>query len=264
MATLCTNQGKTCSEYLLPGFKSLVCLIIICSFLFTSCARYYYAPNSVNIPLLSEKEAKINVQYATGSVSEAFECQSAFAVSKHFGGMINTMLGSSKNDYDLSTANTNLSYIDIGAGYFTPINSTSFIFEAYGGIGTGGVRNDYAPGNSRVHFTKLFLQPNIGIKVKGFELAFSPRLSWVKHNVVSYSDGMDNYDFQFLDYLSNHPYSFLIEPGAVIRAGGKNFMAQLQYTGSINLTHPDNQYKQEQGYFAIGFSIPIHYKTAGQ
>ena len=63
-----------------------------------SCARYYYAPNSANIPLLSEKEAKINAQYATGTVSHGFEFQSAFAISPHFGGMINTMLGGSNND----------------------------------------------------------------------------------------------------------------------------------------------------------------------
>jgi hypothetical protein len=250
----------------LSSCKGWQYLVVACSVFFMSCARYYYAPNSVNIPLLGEKEAKINAQYAAGTVSNGFECQSAFAISRHFGGMINTMLGGSNYDgYEINSGETKTKFIEIGAGYFTPINTTSFVFETYGGIGSGGVNNIYYNGGrSKVRFTKLFVQPNIGIKVKGFEFGFSSRMSWIKQKVVSNS--VPNADPEYIDLedISSHPESFLWEPGIVLRFGGEKFMGQLQYTRSANLTNPDFQFEHEQGYFTIGFSIPIKYKTTGQ
>ena len=64
--------------------------------------------------------------------------------------------------------------------------------------------------------------------------------------------------------ISKQPEFFLWEPGMVLRVGGEKFMAQLQYTASVNLTNHDLAYKEETGYFSVGFSIPIHYKTKGQ
>jgi hypothetical protein len=258
------NQPIQLKGLLLQSFKGWIYLAVTCSFFFMSCARYYYAPNSVNIPLLEEKEAKINAQYLNGLLSDGFECQSAFAISSHFGGMVNMMVGGSKNeDYYLTEGKTNMSFIEAGAGYFTPIKSTALVFETYGGIGTGGIRNEYDPGNSTVRFSKLFIQPNIGVKVKGFEFGISSRMSRVKHNVISNDLDPSEYHAD-LDYLINNPVSFLWEPGVVLRAGGKKFMVQLQYTGSVNLTDPEYQFTREEGYFAIGFSIPIHYTMAGQ
>jgi hypothetical protein len=214
---------------------------------------------------LEEKEAKINAQYLAGVLSDGFECQSAFAITSHFGGMVNMMVneGNEENLFYESEAKTNMSFIEIGAGYFTPIKSTSLIFETYGGIGTGGVRNEYDPGNSTVRFTKLFIQPNLGVKIKYFEFGISSRMSWANHRVISSVPPESSYFYE-LEFIKNKPVSFLWEPGAVLRAGGKKFMVQLQYTGSVNLNHPEDSFTQEQGYFAIGFSIPIQYKTTGQ
>jgi hypothetical protein len=250
----------------LPGFKSWIYLLGACSFLFTSCARYYYAPNSVNIPLLSEKEAKINAQYAAGGVSKGFECQSAFAITPHFGGMINTMLGGSNYDrFEFNSGETRTKFIEIGAGYFTPIKATSLVFETYGGMGTGGVNNKYySDGNSKVRFTKFFVQPNIGIKNKGFEVGISSRMSWVKQKVVSNTVSNSHAEFIDLEEISEHPESFFLEPGLVMRFGSEKILVQLQYTAFINLTNQEIQYNEESGYFAIGFSIPIHYKTSSQ
>lgn len=249
---------------MLSGFKGLIFLVMAFGFLFTSCARYYYAPNSANIPLLSEKEAKINVQYATGTVSKGFECQSAFAISPHFGGMVNAMLGGSNYDrYEYNSGETNTKYVEIGAGYFTPIKGTSLVFETYGGIGTGGVKNKYyGDGNSKVRFTKLFAQPSIGVKMKGFEFGISSRISWINQKLVSTSVSEMHPEFINLEYIPEHPESFLWEPGFVLRLGGEKFLAQLQYTHSANLSNPDRNYNEETGYFTIGFSIPIKYKTA--
>src|SRR5690348_4057059 len=68
-------------------------LIILNCMLLVSCSHYYYCPNSNNTPLLAENEAKINIQYAVTDAVDAIELQSAFAVSKHLGGMINFIAG---------------------------------------------------------------------------------------------------------------------------------------------------------------------------
>jgi hypothetical protein len=245
-------------QLILPGLNT--CLVI--SWLsFTSCSHYYYAPNTTNIPLLEEKEAKVNFQYASGSISNGFELQSAFAISSNFGGMVNTMFTGSKDDYSTYSNKTNSSYIEFAGGYFTPVNNTALIFETYGGIGFGGVRNDYETGRSKVGFTKFFLQPNIGVKVKSFEFAISTRFNYLFQSVRNNSLPTSEYEYQELAYLEGNPNSFLLEPGAVLRFGGKKFMIQLQYTSSINLSHPEHFLSQEVGYFGIGGSIPITYKT---
>lgn len=60
--------------------------------------------------------------------------------------------------------------------------------------------------------------------------------------------------------ILDHPNSFLWEPGIVLRAGAKDFLVQIQYTASLNITNPD--LVQQHGIFNIGFFIPIHYSTS--
>jgi len=236
-------------------------LMITCSMLFLSCSHYYYGPNSSNTPLLSEKEAKLNIQYAAADAFKAFEVQSAFAVSKHFGGMINFIAGgeNDNNSWFVSDGDKgSAKYIEVGAGYFTPVNHTPWIFETYGGIGTGGIKNNFgSQGRANVTFTKLFLQPNFGVKTKGFEFGLSSRFSFVNHNLDFSTIPKEDMD---LRNILEHPDSFLWEPGIVMRAGGKNFLVQIQYTSSLNITNPD--LVQEPGIFNIGFCIPIHYTTS--
>jgi len=259
------NLPSQSKGILFPGFKGWIYLFSTFSFLFTSCARYYYAPNSANIPLLAEKEAQINVQYLAGGISDGGECQSAFAITSHFGGMLNMMLNGG-NGEDLiysSQSKTNMSYIEIGAGYFTPIKSNAIVFETYGGIGTGGVRNEHDPGNSKVRFTKLFIQPNIGVKSKNIEIGISSRFSWTNHRVIITVPPENEYFYE-LENIINNPSSIFWEPGVVFRAGGKKFKVQVQYTASVNLSNSEDAITQEKGYFAFGFNFPIQYIPKSQ
>jgi hypothetical protein len=266
------NQHVLSRGQLRPGPQCWKYWIVAFLFCFISCSRYYYAPNSNNIPLLSEKEAKINAQYAIGSLSNGLEIQSAFAITPHFGAMINTMVasGTQKNrsyssGLSSTTNKTSTKFIEIGGGYFTPVKSTSLLFETYAGIGTGGVKNYYSgKGSSKVNFLKVFVQPTIGVKLKGFEFGVSSRLSWINQNVVSISGAQSNGFYNDLDNISKYPKSFLWEPSLVLRLGGRNFMVQIQQTVSKNLTNPDQQWLQESGYFTIGFTIPVKYQTVAQ
>jgi len=66
-------------------------LALVC-FCCTSCYHVYYAPNTANVPLLSNKgEAKLIGAYGSGSNSEANigELQLAFAPLNNVGFMVN-------------------------------------------------------------------------------------------------------------------------------------------------------------------------------
>lgn len=241
-----------------PGFKFLM---IICCMFFLSCSHYYYCPNSNNTPLLGEDEAKINLQFASADAIKAFELQSAFAVSNHFGGMINFIAGGGNDDDDFFAPDGDKGsgkYMEVGAGYFTPLNHTPWIFETYAGAGTGGIKNNFgSDGQANVTFTKLFLQPNFGVKVKGFEFGLSSRFSLVNHKLKYSTRPQEDPD---LRNILEHPNSLLWEPGIVLRAGVKNFLVQIQYTSSLNITNPD--LVQQHGILNIGFCLPIHYSTS--
>lgn len=239
-------------------------LITCFSMLLISCSHYYYCPNSNNTPLLREGEAKINIQYAAMESASAFELQSAFAVSKHFGGMVNLIAGGGDDDHALfgpSGHDGNGKLIEVGAGYFTPIKSSPWIFEVFGGVGTGGIKNNFgSSGQANVTFTKWFIQPDIGVKYKGVEFGVSSRFGFVNHKLTELSLSSDYYQYEDVIHVREHPNSFLWEPGVVLRLGGKNLLFQLQYTASINISNPE--LVQENHIFNMGFSIPITYRTA--
>ena len=68
----------------------LLCTVVCAA----SCTHVYYAPNTANVPLLSQKgETLINGLYSEGSLStfSGGEFQVATAVSSHVGIMANTM-----------------------------------------------------------------------------------------------------------------------------------------------------------------------------
>lgn len=251
-------QRNSIPEEIFQNYAGFKFLMIICCMFFLSCSHYYYCPNSNNTPLLGEDEAKINLQFASADAIKAVEVQSAFAVSKHFGGMINAIAGGGNDDDDLFAPDGDKGsgkYIEVAAGYFTPLNQTPWIFETYAGAGTGGIKNNFgSEGQANVTFTKLFIQPNFGYKTKGFEFGLSSRFSLVNHKLKYSTRPQDDMD---LLTIMGHPNSFLWEPGIVVRAGAKDFLVQIQYTASLNINNPD--LVQQHGIFNIGFCIPIYF-----
>src|SRR5690242_14995715 len=77
-------------------FMKVFLLIAAIIIIFGSCTQLYYAPNTPNSPLLSQKgEVRLNGNYAAGlspvNQYSGAEFQGATAVSKHAGIMMNTM-----------------------------------------------------------------------------------------------------------------------------------------------------------------------------
>jgi hypothetical protein len=233
----------------------------------TSCYHVYYAPNTANAPLLSEKgETRVNLLYCSGGDSEfkGGEVQAAFAVTKNIGVMAN-FFSAGRTDEVYSYSNNqyhdekgNGSYIEFGGGYFESL-SKRWIGEVYGGTGFGSVKNEYGQGDhSRVGIMKFFIQPAIGYKVKSFEFAVVPKMSFVNWKVKdSHIAAAGNGSFQYdLDYLNDRKNFVAFEPALIIRAGGSDFKFQggLSFSGH-NRNQGGSLTETLNGSFGISLNI---------
>lgn len=233
------------------GFSIII--IGICS---SSCAHYYYAPNSNNIPMLKEKnDCKVQAAYSSGNYFEGIEVQSAYAVSNHIGIQLNFFTAwDNYEEYGKGTG----TYAEAAGGYFLPTTNKKWVFETYAGIGSGVVNNTYEnlSQTSKVGVTKIFLQPSFGFNYKNFELAVASKFSLanfkIKNSTVTKQD--NSYDFDDLQMLRDKSY-FFWEPGVVLRAGGKYCRFQGSFTWSI----PSNSNLSiDNANLSVGVAIPFN------
>jgi hypothetical protein len=220
----------------------------------SSCNHVYYAPNTANIPLLSQEgEIRVNGMYSTGWDSEfnGGELQLAYAATDHFGAMINGFTGGkSEMVYDgelMSGFGPSSSpqrekgygsYLEFAGGYFQNLRNKNFVIEMYGGYGFGNVENNYgADQATQTKISKFFIQPAIGYKTKRIEFAFSQRIgvmSWKFRDQYLYTQnpGLNNYKISPL---------YVLEPSFTVRAGFPNIKLQLSMThsGILNTNYYD-------------------------
>lgn len=228
--------------------KSKLLYLVILSSLFTGCAKVMYVPNSINVPLLKEK----NEFSATISFTDY---QFAYAISQNIGLMLNGYVNSSiysginytdpLSDYSLSSSNysTSRNLIEGGVGYFTPLDE-GIMFETYVGFGSGKLSYDRDDNNNSLNtnykysteFSRIFIQPSIGYTNDFFDIAFSARVVKLDFNNIE----TKNYNTNMLaqeqiNNLDKTSYYF-IEPAVTVRLGYKWGKLELQglYSNKIN------------------------------
>jgi hypothetical protein len=239
---LTTTKIKIMKNYTISLRPVLLqcCMFFISTTLFCSCSHVYYSPNSSNVPLFKEKgETRINGYYSLGSAGldeiKGAEIQAAYAAGKNFGIMVNTAFMGASDGSGVEGDAGHGSLVEAGAGYFKPI-SHNYVFETYAGIGSGSVTNEYSTGgSSKVHFTKLFVQPSIGYSVKNFDIGLASKLSFVNMKIshADFSDPDDYFKTFDIENIKANPNSILWEPSLFLRVGFKTIKAQFQYTPSV-------------------------------
>jgi hypothetical protein len=260
------------SKRLHPGGLFVLAIIILVA----GCSPIYYAPNGHNVPLFSDGgQAGISASYEIMGRSTGGNLQTAVAVSDHIGIMAGGFLvnTSYENEFDLSeeedeTCKGHL--IELGAGYFETMNSTSkfdFILEAYGGMGFGKYDNttevpgSFDPSTSdnyyarNVSYQRYFIQPSFGLKSDYFEFAVSMRLAGLNYT---------KYEIEYDEpHLPLENISLLFEPAITLRAGFDFVKMQAQFGFSFNLNNQD--LIQEHWYVGLGmyFNLTGSDKTAG-
>lgn len=225
-----------------------ICCLIF-TLLFTGCISLYYAPNSHNVPMFKGKnETEASLAFQFGYFTSGINTDFAYSVTNHFGFMVNynywnanghRSLADSVEFLDIS-GKSNL--VELGAGYFLPF-SNKFIFEAYGGVGWGRVKNEYDIWvDSKVNYNRYFIQPSFGYYNKKVELVFSTRLIGLACNRIEFDSKLSQTDIEDLNYITNNPFSLFLEPAFTFRVGGKHVKFQFQVVVSDNLNTPELMY----------------------
>ncbi len=243
-----------------PVFLVVYALLTGCSY-----PHYFYSPNAQNVPLFSESNILAgNVAGSLGIVNNSLEIQGAYSLPAGIALTANFMTGGNDNSSESLKDNSKNSYFEGAVGYYKPIQSIG-VFEIYGGYGTGSQQHTFTyviyndpwewitvpDGSASLKFSKVFVQPDVGIKIKWFEAAVSCRISVLNFNKIE-NNGSEYHsgDLMLLEQF-NPPW--LLEPAVTIRAGAKSVKAQIQIVTAKNLTNSDMKFEDLRYNFGLTF-----------
>ncbi len=212
--------------------------IVLLALLITGCAPMYI-PNKVNTPLLSHKgESQVG-----GFIgSSGFDPQLSYAVTDHFGLMLNGSFQAGKD-----STNNKHNFLEIGGGYYRKLSERGR-FEVFAGYGAGNVQASYDNGIFRAYsdanVQRFFIQPDVGLTTRVVDAALAMRFV-----VVNARQNQFNLTRSFL------------EPAITIKLGYKYIKLVYQLGVSMPL-NSNNLIEQQpvitslgiQGYIGKGFA----------
>ena len=169
------------------------------------------------------------------------EIQAAVAVSNHIGVMANGYYKDYKNgDYQHKGG-----LGEAAIGWYKPMIEDPLVMEVFVGAGLGNVSKAqvFTTGSETrnasfdAKATRFFIQPEIGYAGKVFDVALTPRFTFLKYNEFSsqgYTTEELAEDYLNDGYLTSHMFAFT-EPALTVRAGWKWIKLQGQYGMAINV-----------------------------
>ncbi len=234
--------------------NSINLIFFVAGVTLTGCSPIFYAPNTQNVPLLSEKgEANLTL---CGNGNQV-EFQGAYGITRNISFKANGGLFIPAN---LDNGNGGSGkFIEIGGGYFKPIFK-KWVFEIYGIAGMGNFENHLPSttltypqtrGNISANIFRVGLQPNFGYKSKFFSAAMSTRIV-----NVSYSNISGDLIFEDLsqpNFLKENSSNFIVEPALTLKGGIEKLKLQLQYGYSINISN--SNFRQDKSFLTLGLNF---------
>jgi len=238
---------------------SILLLAYSCSY-----PHMYHSPNMMSVPLFKDKaEFSFMPAASFGTVFTSFEMQGAFSLPGHIALGANLFTGGRDNSENTYEDFSKYNYFEGFGGFYTSFRDIG-VFEIYAGYGEGVEKHTFAyndwdwggggwvqDGNAEMKFSGLFLQPDVGIRTKNIEAAFSVRLSRIDFKDVTYSGTV--YRLDELQDLNLDRTSWLMEPGFTFRGGYDPVKFQVQVVFSPNLSNPDQQFEHFR--FNMGVNI---------
>jgi hypothetical protein len=245
---------------------SVVFPVISALFLLNSCSypHMYYSPNMMTVPLFKEAaEFSGTLSGSFGTVNSSFEMQTAFSLPAHIALGLNFMTGGNNNSGTTYKDRSDNTYFEGFGGFYSSFADIG-IFEIYAGYGGGNQKHIFAyndwdwgggtwvqDGTAELNFSKFFIQPDIGVRTKIIEGAFSFRLSRLNFKEIVYAN--TNYRLSELQALQADEVSWLIEPSFTFRAGHDPVKFQIQGIYSANPSNPELQFEHFR--FNLGLNI---------
>lgn len=242
--------------------KVLICLII--SNLFVACGPVLYSNVGQNVPLFQEKgEFSGQVSYSGSNgawTADGIGIQGAYSVSDKVA-LISSFY-SMKGD-ELEEDNEwegNGSYFELGGGLYGGNSKKKFLYEAFAGLGTGGIKNQSVINAGEfinVRYLKPFIQPSFAFSTRYFDLALTPRVAYLSYTSKDdFNILQDGEQVNPSEYFNNNDKKFLFEPGIMIRGGLPGVKLEFQYNYSTLGGQLDNNLVNS-GFFSLGLRVLI-------
>jgi hypothetical protein len=214
----------------------------------TSCSAVYI-PNNLNAPLLKKRnEGALSINTGTNGTN----FQASFAPANHFGIMFNYAWMDMEGDEEDDESQRKSHFGELGIGYFS--GDENGVFEIYtgGGIGNISTATNYFPWDDKtVHsdskYYRLFIQPNVGLRMHLLEVGFALRTSFVNFINIKY-ENIDRNDIS--------ESAMFLEPAFFLRFGSP--IIQLQ--GQIGLSRKLNSteyFDYDPFFISLGLNLRI-------
>ena len=241
-------------------------IVFCCALIFEGCAHFYYLPSNLNVPLFKEKyEFHGSTSLGAGYITSGTDVQTALSLTNHLAVMANYMHSKYYPDEIEDDNLIKYNYFEGAAGYFKPFNEF-WVFEVYGGFGSGNQHHEYYAwpdntyrGHADLTFVKSFLQPSIGVTFNAFDIALSSSFSRLSFNKINISVDQNSDYYDELDMIARKSKFFLFEPAITIRGGWKFVKMQLQYILSVNPRSDEVIFEPQKISLGIYFSLSKKY-----
>lgn len=210
-------------------------LLLLSSFLFAACNRYYYKPSGINDPLFTAG-GQLHASIAGSSEEDNndhsyfMDLQLAYSPINHLGFLANYSTYNYR-PFDKTVAPANAYLVEAAAGgYVVPgQGKRKFVADLYAGGGIGQMNSDID-----AHLRKIFIQPGFGVRSRIVDVVFNFRFSNIRYSDIN----TKGYDYAYLTgnhlidtisgrNLGDGSYTFF-EPGVTLRTGYKFVKAQFQ------------------------------------
>ncbi len=256
---------KKTSNHLLAATLVLSCV------LFSSCNRYYYQPNSVNAPMLSDQgdvHVVMNGSFgnetvnSSNSTNHVINIQAAGSPVKHLGiigGFTNYDFTVTSNpDRAAGRVNARANLAEIGVGTYMEFlertDGRKLLADVYGGTGIATIKSDV-----NMDAMRYFLQPGFTFRSHYFDASFNMRFSGVKYSNFDANGYNDDY-LRSKNLISENGriddrLHVFAEPSVTLRGGYKFIKAQLQWTLASSLSSVPWNYNGSL--FTVGFAFDM-------
>jgi hypothetical protein len=228
-------------------------LALVVSAILHSCSfpHFYYAPVAQNVPLNdTSNEFSGHVAGSFGTENECLEAQAGYSFPSNIALTASYLTGGTHHYPGGIQDYSKINHFEGAIGYYKSFADIC-VFELYGGFGDGRQNHVFAyreymgglvwawraDGKADLNYSQIFLQPDIGVKLKWFEGAFSCRLSRIDYKDFTYSATTGH--ITELNELKATDKMFLLEPAFTLRAGSPSIKTQVQLVFSSNLTNHD-------------------------
>jgi len=238
------------------SFFSIIVLITVFTFYLSSCSPVPYSNVGQNVPLFKNKgEVSLTGNYASTDDATGIGIQGAAAVDSSLAFM--TSFYSLKNSTNANWQGSG-KYFEFGSGKFGVVGRSNFVYDVFGGLGFGGIKNHAVGSSLNVSFIKPFVQSSIGLTTKWVDVAFTARLALPTY--TNYKNGLSDatQHAQAETYFGENKSQFVFEPGLTLRLGYKAVKANFTVcTSTFRLADEYEHVSANNNYVSVGLAVLV-------